>query len=495
MARGIWAYCRVSTTKGEKELSLEEQERWSRGHASSAGEEITVFRERASAKSTIGRPEFQRMMAAVQELAPAKRPRSIIATSLDRLSRDMTDMLLVARTLRTLKVELFVRDIGAVKADTFAQRAALVGQSMGGEAENEARSNRSRASWERRRREGKPTSNKVPYGLQLESERDVPAPGSSDWVRNAFEWYAQGIGLHTIAIRFKEGAPAHTVRTPRLGNDGRPIYRSRHHVWESNRMKKMLIQARYRGAIVPTDLFDRVQKLLASKPRWRQTRKGEYPLSGAVKCDGCGRAFHGRSSTAVIRKTLASGKIATYNAKRIRYYECRVCLLSINAERMEAWFRTDVGTLTGDERLLQRWVAGEQTGADLRAVRREIAALERATSPEAMEAARARVWDLALGSQHAAADLDRQLARISAKAESDRARLGELRVVLEQRDGSKRTVEHAQKLLANFWQRYERATYEQKRELMGALTAALGGCSATREGLVWARKPGRQTAA
>jgi hypothetical protein len=107
----------------------------------------------------------------------------------------------------------------------------------------------------------------------------------------------------------------------------------------------------------------------------------------------------------------------------------------------------------------------------------------------------ARVWDLALSGQHAAADLERQLARLAEKAEADRKRLTELRALVTHREGSKRRVEQARQLLAGFWPRYERATYEQKRELMGLLTAALGGCQASKEGLIWPRRPGRQRAA
>jgi DNA invertase Pin-like site-specific DNA recombinase len=137
-----------STAKGEQELPLEEQERWAREHASGLGEPLKVFSERASAKSVIGRPVFQKLIAELEELISMRRPKQIAVTSFDRLSRDMTDTLVASRTLRSLKVDLYVRGVGVAKADTFAQRAALVGQSMGDEAENEARSNRIKASWE-----------------------------------------------------------------------------------------------------------------------------------------------------------------------------------------------------------------------------------------------------------------------------------------------------------------------------------------------------------
>jgi DNA invertase Pin-like site-specific DNA recombinase len=125
----VWAYCRVSTTKVDQELSLDEQEKWARDHAATNNLQIKVVRERASAKNTIGRPEFQKMMTDLAQLSPSKRPQRVLVTSFDRLSRDMTDTMIISRTLRTLRVELFVRDSGGiVKGETFAERAAIVGQ-------------------------------------------------------------------------------------------------------------------------------------------------------------------------------------------------------------------------------------------------------------------------------------------------------------------------------------------------------------------------------
>ncbi len=274
MNRLAWAYCRVSTSKDEQELSLEEQERWARAYALQTGLELAVYSERASAKRTIGRKQFQDMMSELVDLPPGRRPSLLLVTSFDRLSRDMTDTLLIARQLKELRVQLFVRDAGGiVKSETFAQRAALVGQSMGGEAENDARSNRMRASWERRRREGKPTSNRTPYGLQLRDERDEPAPTSAAWVKKAFAWYADGVGMPTIAKRLSQDAPPHTTLGNRIGPDGNRIAHVHHPVWQPISIKRLLVQQRYRGVLIAPDLFERVQAALASKPQWDRKRK------------------------------------------------------------------------------------------------------------------------------------------------------------------------------------------------------------------------------
>lgn len=488
--RPIWAYCRVSTEKETQELSLADQERWARTHAQKSDAAIEIFREQASAKSVLGRPIFADMLKRLEELPAARRPQQIAVVAFDRLSRDLTDTLIVSRSLRRLKVDLFVRDAGGiVREETFGDKLAIIGRGIGAEAENAARSDRMRASWERRRREGKPASNRAPYGLQLAAENDVPAEGeSSAWVLRAFQTYADGSSTHAIAKTLREGAPPHHVRTSRIGADGLPIVKTSGRVWHFLSVHKLLRQTRYRDVVVPAELFDRVQARLDSKPGARRERIHEYPLSSAIRCAKCNRVFHGRSITP--GKPLAGG-----NTKRrdpIRYYECDHvgCNVRINAAKLELQFRQEVGALAADPNLVERWLRAGTKDTGVRAVRAEIAALERSTSPQALEAARQRLWDLAMNAgPNASHDLERQLGRIAEKADVERARLTELRASLERRATVDRTAEQAQTLLAGFWRRYDRSTtvYAKRREMLNLLTAALGGCTADRDGLYWAR--------
>jgi DNA invertase Pin-like site-specific DNA recombinase len=497
MHQQVWGYARVSTEKEAQEVSLEEQERWLREHARSLDADIEVFREQASAKSVLGRPVFAGMLKRLDELAPSKRPRQIAVVAFDRLSRDLTDALVVARTLKALRVELYVRDAGGiVRGETFGDKLQIIGRGIGAEAENAARADRIRASWDRRRREGKPTSNKSPYGLQLQAERDTPADGDSPkWVRRVFEKYAKGTGTHTIAREMREQAPLHVVRTSRVGPDGNALTKTYSYVWTYAAILKMLRQRRYRGVVVREDLFDRVQERLDSKPHQRRERIHAYPLSTAIRCAKCGRAFHGRGTTPSKKKTLADGTSVVYRGTLVRYYECdhAGCGVRINADRLEETFRREVGHLCADPKAVARWLNGDRGDGNAREWRRELAALERSTSTEALESARQRAWDLALSAgPHASRDLERQLARINAKIDSDRTSLLELRGKLERRDGAKRSVDEAQRLLQGFWARYDRSPYERKRELLNLLTTALGGCTADRNGLYWTTAPPRR---
>jgi DNA invertase Pin-like site-specific DNA recombinase len=157
----IWAYCRVSTLKTEQEESLDEQFRRAEVFARENDGELRIFSEQRSAKSLATRPVLLGLLAELESLAPRMRPKWIYVTALDRLGRDMADVLYIGRILRTLKVRFWVGH-SEHSLDSFGDRMNFVGQSIGGDAENEARSKRTKDSWERRRREGKPTSNKVP---------------------------------------------------------------------------------------------------------------------------------------------------------------------------------------------------------------------------------------------------------------------------------------------------------------------------------------------
>ena len=103
----VWAYCRVSTLKIDQELSLEEQMRWAEEFARDRHCRLVLFKERASAKNVIGRPQCARMLGLL-EAGGDGLPEFLIATSFDRLSRDMTDTLVIARSLRESGVKLYI---------------------------------------------------------------------------------------------------------------------------------------------------------------------------------------------------------------------------------------------------------------------------------------------------------------------------------------------------------------------------------------------------
>jgi DNA invertase Pin-like site-specific DNA recombinase len=483
--RVAWAYCRVSTTKDEQELSLEEQIAWATSYAQSNNLRLRVFSEKASAKTIVQRPIIVSMLQAIRDADPAQKPALIIATSFDRLARDVFDSFTLFGTLRDAAVEVFVRDGGPMKMQSPVDAAILFGRAFGGHAENQARSDRMKASWERRRRQGKPTSNKMPYGIQLLDERDTPAPETSAWVLRAFEWYAQGDGMLTIARRL-ESAPSHRVLTSKIGPDGQRLARERHTLWEANRVRKLLEQRRYRGLIVSEDLFDKVQEIIASKPRWSNVRKSEYPLSGSMQCAKCGRNPHGHATGGSTRR-LANGEVRRYRSA-VRYYSCYVCRYMLNAERAEAQFLAKLATLSASDALLNAWIESEvQTSvAELKS---ELDNLQKKLDPKRLDKARARVWELAMANKSLpSGELDRQLARMAKEEQTTKTRVAEILELISLTSNRARTIDNARYLLKNFRRLFEAATYEEKRELCFAIAEALGGITTSPDGIQWIRE-------
>ena len=482
-----WAYCRVSTRKEEQEDSLDEQRDRAIAFATERHFELRLFTEQASAKSITGRPVISSLLAELETLTARNRPKYLFITALDRLSRDMVDGMYVGRMLRSLKVTLFLHGRGEVRLDTFAERALFVGESMGGDAENEAKSKRSRDSWDRRRREGKPTSNKVPYGLQLIGERDVPIVDSAEWVRKAFEWYAQGDGTHIIGKRMQGNAPPHTWLTSRIGEDGQRIQKTRAGTkWEALRVLKLLKQRRYRGTIVEPDLFDAVSSRLADTPKAGSRRKREYPLSGAMRCEGCGRHLHGRATGHSSSHHLADGTRKVYRRKPIRYYGCVVCGYMVNAERLERQFFSHIGELVGDPALLRRWIATPPTGKlDALSLKQELKRLQADVAEENMQARRDKLFSLAMTASLSEIEFKRQLNRLDNENTDGLAKIAAIRAKLATQDKHSKTIDHASSLLMRFTELYEGAAYELKRELVSSLASALGGVRVSRDGLKW----------
>lgn len=485
----VWAYLRVSTRKEEQEDSLEEQLRLAQAYADKHGLLVKFFEEQASAKSITGRPVLTGLLSQLESAPVRQRPKCLYVTSLDRLARDIVDSMYIGRMLRTLKVALKVHGRGEVKLETFAERAMFVGESLGGDAENEAKSKRMRDSWDRRRREGKPTSNKHPYGLQLVGERDVAVSDSAAWVLNAFQWYDEGEGTHVIGKRFAQGAPAHVWSTSRVGEDGSPIVKTRTTNWEALRILKLLRQRRYRGTIVSAELFDRVNHRLENTPKRPARRFLEYPLSGAMKCSGCSRHLHGHASGGTSKKTMADGTKKRYLRERIRYYACVVCNYRLNAKVIEKAFFDRIGELSGSEELFRSWISAPRIGiGDSIALKKEAKALEAELTDSALEQRHNKLFDLAMSSSINDLEFRRQIDRLNLDTASKRSRLSEVTLLLTDGDLTVRTFARAKELLSSFTRLYTQSTYERKRQIVEAVAEALGGVLTTSKGLEWKRQ-------
>lgn len=282
----------------------------------------------------------------------------------------------------------------------------------------------------------------------------------------------------------------HTWLTFRIGEDGERMRKTRSGTkWESIRVSKLLRQHRYRGTIVESELFEVVEQRMADIPKYGSRRKREYPLSGAMSCEGCGRHLHGRATGASSARYLADGTRKVYRRDPIRYYACIICDYMLNAERLEKQFFEDIGPLIGDVKLLSNWIAMPPAKKfEQNLTRKDIKTLEAELASSGFQQRRNKLFDLVISGSLNELEFKRQLHRIDDEENEKRSRLAELRDKLEARAPSDRSFEKAERLLASFDTLYEKSAYEQKRQLLAALPECLGGLKVSTEGLSWSHR-------
>ena len=143
-----------------------------------------------------------------------------------------------------------------------------------------------------------------PFGYKMENKQLVPVPGEAAIIRNVFEWYADGKGmlriandLNTAGVRTHRGNmienrtveywlnnPAYVgkVRWTPTGSTDRNYHNP----------DSMIVQGTHEP-LVPTDLWERVQKRMAEQKakyrKWYTPRKSiSHWLVGLMHCGLCG---------------------------------------------------------------------------------------------------------------------------------------------------------------------------------------------------------------
>lgn len=189
------------------------------------------------------------------------------------------------------------------------------------DAEKEARllSTRTRRGINSAAREGRPHG-RVPFGYARDYEvidgrpravRQYPHPTDGPLVRELFERVAGDADTLPEAIyAIAKDWEARGIRVPEPGEDGQAKPYTPQH------LRAILVRPVYAGLrrfkgqylpewegmepVVPRELFDRVQAVLADPAR--KTHKGErirWVLSGTIMCDVCGGPMHVKSRSGV----------------------------------------------------------------------------------------------------------------------------------------------------------------------------------------------------
>jgi len=348
----VCLYQRISTDEDHQPTSLKtQQERLERYCEAMEDWRIVAAYEDQASGTSLDRPGLQQAL----DLAREKRVDLLLVYRVDRLSRKVRQLAGLCEELDQLDVVL---KSATEPFDTGSAAVRMMLQMLGVFAEFEHATivDRVTAGLERRVREGKWMSGRLPYGYTRDKETKllVPDPVKAPVVRRIFNLYADGkLGTTAIARTLEaEAAPP-----PRKAG------------WSPNALQLILANPAYKGlvrwngethpglhdALVDDDTFDKAQEILRRRGEDASLRRGnptDFLLSGLVRCHHCGRAYVG---------TSAHGRNGRYTyyacSTRYKYGPAKCNGDRLPKDRLEAAVLTQLGELYRDGRLIEQALA------------------------------------------------------------------------------------------------------------------------------------------
>ena len=290
----VCIYTRISTDEENQPTSLHSQrERLQAFCASQEGWRIVAHQEDRSTGSKLERPGLQ----AALELARTGKVDLLLVYRVDRLSRKVRQLAQLAEELDRVGVTLRSAtepfDTGAAAGRMMLQMLAVFA-----EFEHATIVDRVTAGIERRAKEGRWATGKLPFGYRRNDDKDVVADErEAPVVRRVFQLYTRDrLGTTSIArLLTDEHAPA-----PARG-------------WQPAVIQWLLENEAYLGRVhwrgqsypglhdplVEEPTFQAAQALLRERGQDLTLRRGnrsDFLLSGVMRCGRCKRAYIGMSA-------------------------------------------------------------------------------------------------------------------------------------------------------------------------------------------------------
>jgi site-specific DNA recombinase len=373
----VCLYTRISTDEENQPTSLHSQgERLEAFCSAQEGWRIVSHQEDRATGTKLDRPGLQGAL----ELARSGAVDLLLVYGVDRLSRKVRQLAQLAEELDAYGVVLRSAtepfDTGSAAGRMMLQMLAVFA-----EFEHATIVDRVTAGIERRAKEGRWPTGRLPFGYRRdEQKRVVPDERTAPVVKRIFDLYTRGrLGTAAIARTLAaEQAPA-----PPAG-------------WQPAVVQLILDNEAYLGRVIwrrqslqglhepliDDVTFQRARRLLRERGEdmvLRRSNPGDYLLSGLIRCGRCRRAYVGMS---------ARGNGGTYH-----YYACsgrqKLGRRSCDGERiprdkLEHAVLTQLASLYRDGTLIRKAVD-------------EAAAMERAGRPALEERRRARDEEIRRG--------------------------------------------------------------------------------------------------
>jgi len=302
-------YLRVSTEEQVENYSMGTQEEICSREAERMGYTVTqVFREEGkSAKTITGRVELIRLLEYCRK--HKKDVQAVIFYKTDRLSRQMTDYLIIKEKLNRMGIRL----ISATEPVDDSPMGKFIGNFYAGIAQldNEMKSERARNGMHARFRSGLVCSGKAQLGYIRHNGYIFKDTKTWDKVKKAWDLMATGTKslkemtniMNAWGLRTVIGVQEYKIRKQTI-----------HRIFRSKFYAGILVSKRYNEEahgqhepMITLELFEKVQAILDgryNKPSLavRNPSNVDFPLRRIVKCGKCGNGFTGSWCSGHLKK-------------------------------------------------------------------------------------------------------------------------------------------------------------------------------------------------
>jgi site-specific DNA recombinase len=263
---------------------------------------------------TAKRKDYQHLLEEARQLRARGQQVVVVTAALDRMGRDLEESVRSRKELKTLEVSLVcIREGGVLQelqSDIYASIAA-----------DESRRNaaRVRGSRKRRRQHGYRVTSRAPWGYVWGPASDTerladapphvlrPDPSTAEYVREAWQRAADGMSIRRVAAwvqglhsEARGGRTLDFANILRMFKNVTYISRVADPGRASGRMGGIadlealtLPRGRWE-ALVGDEIWTRVQERIALHHRVPRQARGEYLLTGLLRCPRCGLRMQGR---------------------------------------------------------------------------------------------------------------------------------------------------------------------------------------------------------
>ena len=292
----VAGYCRVSHDEQKKfgysiDAQTEVIKKWA---AEKKHKLVKLYVDEGYSASNMRRPQLQEMLDNLHEID------AVVFTRLDRLSRNVLEANKMLELLKQNNVDIIA--ISEDNIDTRTANGMFMFNLKVNLAEHELNkgSERIKAVFDYKVKNGQPISGAVPYGykiiIQDGAKRVVKDEATEHIVNDIFNYFLMHQSIHKTVVYI---------------NDKYNL--SRCYETYSKLLKKEFYYGSYRGndnfaePYIDRDTYERIQEILKSNIRVKK-HSFTYIFSGLIKCIKCGRTMTGLETTC--------------NKRQYFYYRC-----------------------------------------------------------------------------------------------------------------------------------------------------------------------------